>query len=404
MHHISYSMSSVALKKENIPPEEDLNKLKTGNSQHRVALSDVTSQVNNKSYPTTSSSTSLTKVQSQNGAKQINTNGDMDSETQCDEKLNLNKVKAGKVNEPLRLTRTANDEMLLKHVNKKYFRSSPDPNDEDSYDVVMVPELTNDIFPYLRSLETRLRPNPQYMQLQPHLKWTHRSTVIEWIVEVHLRFRLLPETLYLTVNIIDRFLSNQEIALNKFQLIAAAALFIASKYEEINCPTLNDIIYMLNEAYSKQDILTAERLILNVLEFELGWPGPMSFLRRVSKADDYEHETRTLAKYLLESTIMDPRLVDAEPSWLAAGSYFLSMIILGCDTWSSAHVFYSNYTYDQIFPLAKLILENCRDPSRYHKVIWEKYSHKSQHYSSQIVSNWILDASRRVEQQEPRCG
>ena len=75
MHHISYSMSSVALKKENIPPEEDLNKLKTGNSQHRVALSDVTSQVNNKSYPTTSSSTSLTKVQSQNGAKQINTNG-----------------------------------------------------------------------------------------------------------------------------------------------------------------------------------------------------------------------------------------------------------------------------------------------------------------------------------------
>ena len=68
--------------------------------------------------------------------------------------------------------------------------------------------------------------------------------------------------------------------------------------------------------------------MINTLNFEFGWPGPMSFLRRVSKADDYEYDTRTVAKYLLETSIMEPELVAAPPSWLAAGAYYLSKIII----------------------------------------------------------------------------
>ena len=33
-----------------------------------------------------------------------------------------------------------------------------------------------------------------------------RTILIDWLVQVHLRFSLLQETLYLTVAIIDRFL------------------------------------------------------------------------------------------------------------------------------------------------------------------------------------------------------
>jgi cyclin B len=32
-----------------------------------------------------------------------------------------------------------------------------------------------------------------------------RGILVDWVIEVHLRFKLLPETLFLTVNFIDRY-------------------------------------------------------------------------------------------------------------------------------------------------------------------------------------------------------
>ncbi|GAV50261.1 hypothetical protein ZYGR_0U01170 [Zygosaccharomyces rouxii] len=301
-------------------------------------------------------------------------------------------------NEPLSPVFNERSEAILDQAFREYHRDSPDPLDDDTYDVVMVSELSTEIFEYLRELEMKYRPNPSYMDIQPELKWSYRSTLIDWIIQVHSRFQLLPETLYLTVNIIDRFLSRKTVTLNRFQLVGAAALFVAAKYEEINCPTLNDIVYMLDHAYTKEDIVKAEKFMIDTLDFEIGWPGPFSFLRRISKADDYEYDTRTLAKYLLETTTMDSKLVAAPPSWLATGAYFLSRIILGCNEWTLKHIYYSGYTQEQIFPLATVILENCRFAERRHQAIWKKYSERRQHRSAQVVAKWIALAERRIDQ------
>lgn len=298
---------------------------------------------------------------------------------------------------PLLPEYTEKSKLIFQKAHKECYRDTPDPMDDDTYDVAMVVELADDIFKYLRELENKYSPDPLYMKGQPELKWSFRSTLIDWIVQVHARFQLLPETLYLTVNIIDRFLSRSVVTLNKFQLVGAAALFIAAKFEEINCPALKDIIYMLDNAYSRDDVIKAERFMIDTLEFEIGWPGPMSFLRRISKADDYEYDIRTLAKYLLETTIMDPRLVAAPPSWLAAGAYFLSRIILSQNEWTIKHIYYSGYTQDQIFPLATLILENCRNAQTKHEAIWKKYSERRQHHSAQVASDWIEFAESKME-------
>ena len=106
-------------------------------------------------------------------------------------------------------------------------------------------------------------------------------------------------------------------------------MFIAAKFEEINCPSVQEIEYMVGGTYSAARIIEAERLMLYVLRFELGYPGPMSFLRRISKADDYDLEIRTLAKYLLEITIMDERFVSSPASFLAAGAHCLARLLLG---------------------------------------------------------------------------
>lgn len=171
------------------------------------------------------------------------------------------------------------------------------------------------------------------MEMQTEIQWSMRSVLMDWLVQVHNRFSLLPETLFLTVNYIDRFLSCKIVSIGKLQLVGATAILVASKYEEINCPSLDEIVYMVDGGYTTEEILKAERFMLSMLSFELGWPGPMSFLRRVSKADDYDLDTRTLAKYFLELTIMDERFVASPPSYLAAGAHCLSRLILKKGDW-----------------------------------------------------------------------
>lgn len=181
--------------------------------------------------------------------------------------------------------------------------------------------------------QDRLRPNPYYMDNQVEIQWSMRSVLMDWLVQVHHRFGLLPETLFLSVNYVDRFLSCKIVSLGKLQLVGATAIFVAAKYEEINCPSVQEIEYMVDGGYTTEEILKAERFMLSMLQFDLGWPGPMSFLRRISKADDYDLETRTLAKYFLEVTIMDERFVGCAPSFTAAASHCLARMLLRKGDW-----------------------------------------------------------------------
>lgn len=190
------------------------------------------------------------------------------------------------------------------------------------------------------ALQIKMLPNAHYMDNQTEIQWSMRAVLMDWLVQVHNRFGLLPETLFLTVNYIDRFLSQKIVSIGKLQLVGATAILVASKYEEINCPSLGEIVYMVDNGYTAEEVLKAERFMLSMLSFELGWPGPMSFLRRVSKADDYDLETRTLAKYFLELTIMDERFVASPPSFLAAGAHCLSRLILKKGDWVRSFCYY----------------------------------------------------------------
>ncbi|EPE07894.1 g2 mitotic-specific cyclin [Ophiostoma piceae UAMH 11346] len=263
--------------------------------------------------------------------------------------------------------------------------------DDEIWDISMVAEYGDDIYNYMKELEVKMLPSPHYMDMQTEIQWSMRSVLMEWLIQVHARFNLLPETLFLTVNYIDRFLSAKIVSVAKLQLVGATAIFIASKYEEIICPSIQEIVYMVDGGYTTDEILKAERFMLSMLNFELGWPGPMSFLRRISKADDYDLDTRTLAKYFLEVTIMDERFVACPPSFLAAGSHCLARLMLRKGDWSTAHTHYSGYTWSQVRPLVCTILQCCRDPTTHHAAVFDKYA-----------SNKFKKASSYVEEEVQR--
>jgi cyclin B len=78
-----------------------------------------------------------------------------------------------------------------------------------------------------------------------------RAILVDWIIEVHLKFKLLPETLFITVSLIDRYLEKVQIKRNNLQLVGVTAMLIATKYEEIYAPEVRDFVYITDNAYTK---------------------------------------------------------------------------------------------------------------------------------------------------------
>jgi len=208
-------------------------------------------------------------------------------------------------------------------------------DDEDMDDPLMAAEYVVEIFEYLKQLETATMPNPDYISHQDDLEWKMRGILVDWLIEVHTRFRLLPETLFLAVNIIDRFLSAKVVGLDRLQLVGVTAMFIASKYEEVLSPHVANFRHVADDGFSETEILSAERFVLSALNYDLSYPNPMNFLRRISKADDYDIQTRTLGKYLMEISLLDHRFMKYRQSHVAAASMYLARRILERGDWVS---------------------------------------------------------------------
>jgi hypothetical protein len=90
-------------------------------------------------------------------------------------------------------------------------------------------------------------PFPFYMKSQTKgFNENLRAEVVNWIVRVHLKFRLWPETLFIVMNLLDRYLSIFDFPQDRIYLLAITCLFIATKYEEIYPPTMKDFLKLTN--------------------------------------------------------------------------------------------------------------------------------------------------------------
>jgi len=221
------------------------------------------------------------------------------------------------------------------NIKEAFQAGVPDLDAEDYDDPLMVAEYVVEIFDYLKVLEEATMPNPDYMEHQEHLEWHLRGVLVDWLVEVHTRFHLLPETIFLAINIVDRFLSARVVELEKLQLVGVTAMFIASKYEEVLSPHVQNFKHVADDSFTEEDILKAERFVLAALNYDLSYPNPMNFLRRISKADNYDIQTRTLGKYLLEISLLDHNFMKYHPSHIAAASMYLARLILERGEWVS---------------------------------------------------------------------
>ncbi|KAK9476420.1 cyclin-like protein [Lipomyces japonicus] len=286
------------------------------------------------------------------------------------------------------------DALETKKATVEQVQDWDDLDAEEMDDPTMVAEYVNEIFDYMSELERKTMPDPYYMEAQTELQWKMRDILVDWLVEVHTKFRLLPETLFLTVNIIDRFLSIRVVQLEKLQLVGITAMFIAAKYEEVFSPSIQNFVYVADSGYSEEEILRAETFILQVLDFNLSYPNPMNFLRRNSKADNYDIQTRTLAKYLMEIALVDHRFLKFYPSRVAATAMYLARDMLERSPWDRNLVHYSGgYEVDKIMPVCNLMVDYLIKPV-VHDAFFKKYASKRFLKASILARQW---AKKRVE-------
>ena len=246
---------------------------------------------------------------------------------------------------------------------------------EDLGDPLTVAEYAHEIFEYLRDLEVGSLPNPNYMSHQDDIEWKTRGILVDWLIEVHTRFHLSPETLFLAINIVDRFLSEKIVPLDRLQLVGITAMFIASKYEEVLSPHVSNFKHVADDGFSEEEILSAERFILSTLKYDLSYPNPMNFLRRISKADNYDIQSRTIAKYLMEISLLDHRFMAYRPSHVAAAAMYMSRLILDRGPWDDIITYYAGYTEDEIEPVFLLMLDYLVRPI-VHEAFFKKYAGK----------------------------
>mgnify|MGYP000844790397 CR=1 FL=1 len=202
-----------------------------------------------------------------------------------------------------------------------------------------------------------------------------RGILVDWLVDVHLKFKLVPDILFMTVNLIDRSLSQFSVARSKLQLVGITALFIYSKYEEIYPPELKEYAYVTDKAYTTGDILDMEGKILTTINFRLAYTSSYRFFERYSRVCGLDEKSQCLGRYLLELCLIEYKMQRHKASLLACTAIYLTNKIEKRENWSDVMVTNTNYTEQDLRACAKemcLLLQNASKSSL--QAVRRKYS------------------------------
>uniref|UniRef100_A0A7N0TI24 Cyclin B1 n=1 Tax=Kalanchoe fedtschenkoi TaxID=63787 RepID=A0A7N0TI24_KALFE len=220
-------------------------------------------------------------------------------------------------------------------------------------------EYVEDIYSFYKAAEEEDRV-PNYMHLQPEINARMRSILVDWLIEVHNKFELMPETLYLTVNIVDRYQSVRAVARRDFQLVGISSMLIACKYEEIWAPEVKDFICISDNAYVREQILAMEKAVLGVLAWRLTVPTTFVFLVRYIKAAAAaaDKQMENMAFFLAELGMIDYNVSVAYPPSLIAASavYAASLALEKSPAWTDTLKHHTGYEEDKLKECEKVLI------------------------------------------------
>ncbi|KAJ3883058.1 cyclin [Lentinula edodes] len=198
--------------------------------------------------------------------------------------------------------------------------------------VILEDEYREDIRCYMHEMENYTMSSTQSMDQQPEIRWHMRPCLVDFLVEIHFSFRLRPETLYLTLNIVDRYVSRRIVFIKHYQLVGCAALWIAAKFEDAKerVPTVQDLVQMCHDAYEESAFLQMEGHVLSTIQWTLGHPTAEAWLRLMCCGPCMEEpKVQHVARFLMEITLFYREFVKYAPSSIALAALTLARFLCG---------------------------------------------------------------------------
>ena len=184
-------------------------------------------------------------------------------------------------------------------------------------------EFAPDIYFYLHQAQRKYQPG-DYLQMQTDITAHMTGILMDWLVEVAEEYHLNNETLQLAKHYIDRFLSISKVSRSRLQLVGVAGMLVAAKFEEVFPPSVDDFVYISDNTFSRAEVIGMESLMLNSLKFDLTNPTAVEFLTRYSSLASADFVVVSLAKYLVELTLLDYGMIAFLPSHIALSCIMLA--------------------------------------------------------------------------------
>ncbi|KAG9160263.1 hypothetical protein Leryth_025277, partial [Lithospermum erythrorhizon] len=221
--------------------------------------------------------------------------------------------------------------------------------------------------------ETRVH---DYIDSHPEISKRMRAIRIDWLVEVHKKIELNQETLYPTINILDRYLAKKTTLRIELQLVGLGSMLIASKYEEIWAPEVNDFVCISDRAYSHEQVLVMEKRILGELEWYLTVPTPPSSLYQGFSSRFSEQIDENLAYFLAELGMMNYETIIYSYSMIVASAVYAARCTMNKSlAWTEILKVHTGFSESQLMDCGKLLLSfHAAKSDEMLRVIRHKYS------------------------------
>ena len=176
-----------------------------------------------------------------------------------------------------------------------------------------------------------------YMNNQPFINEQMRAVLIDWLIDLNIRFGYKEETIYQAVWIIDAYLSKEKVSRNNLQLLGITALLISCKENEIYFPPLEQCAFLTDRAYKKEELLQFENKIMRVLEFNILVPASCNFYNILSKAYNFDKKQYLFGKYILDSCLVDYNLTKYKASVIAVACIYIVMKYFGMNNYKELY-------------------------------------------------------------------
>ena len=238
-------------------------------------------------------------------------------------------------------------------------------------------------------------PDVDSIDIQTEIQWFMRPYLLDFLVEAHSAFQLLPETLFLTINLLDRYCSKRVVYKRHYQLVGCAALLIAAKYgdKKEKVPTIKELKSMCCSLYDDDMFLQMEWHVLSTLNWAIGHPTVDSFVKMATKDNIHDPESENLALYILEIALYHRDFVSRRSSALALAALALARHVLGRPQAHPAE-WASHFCNDLFLQLSQRLHE----PSM---ILSRKYASARQSGASRTLSNFLAQKAVMVANRGP---